>query len=42
LLLATNALLPSALSARELGKRKDIQEKAARIGELLLAGLQRR
>jgi hypothetical protein len=42
LLLATNALLPSALSARELGKRKDIQEKAARISELLLAGLQRR
>jgi AcrR family transcriptional regulator len=42
LLLATNALLPSGLSARELGKRKDIQEKTARIIELLLAGLQRR
>jgi AcrR family transcriptional regulator len=42
LLLATNALLPSALSVRELGKRKDIQEKTARISELLLAGLQRR
>jgi AcrR family transcriptional regulator len=42
LLLATNALLPSALSARELGKRKDVQEKAARVSELLLAGLQRR
>jgi AcrR family transcriptional regulator len=41
LLLATNALLPSALSVRELGKRKDIQEKTARIVELLLAGLQR-
>jgi AcrR family transcriptional regulator len=42
LLLATNALLPSALSVRELGKRKDVQEKANRIIELLLAGLQRR
>jgi AcrR family transcriptional regulator len=42
LLLATNALLPSALSVRELGKRKDVQEKAARLIELLLAGLQRR
>jgi AcrR family transcriptional regulator len=42
LLLATNALLPSALSARELGKRKDIQEKATRVSQLLLAGLQRR
>jgi AcrR family transcriptional regulator len=42
LLLATNALLPSALSVRELGKRKDVQEKTNRIIELLLAGLQRR
>jgi AcrR family transcriptional regulator len=42
LLLATNALLPSSLSARELGKRKDVQEKTARITDLLLAGLQRR
>jgi AcrR family transcriptional regulator len=42
LLLATNALLPSALSVRELGKRKDVQEKTDRIIELLLAGLQRR
>src|SRR5262249_31281907 len=42
LLLATNALLPSALSVRELGKRRDVQEKATRIAELLLAGLQRR
>jgi AcrR family transcriptional regulator len=41
LLLATNALLPSALSGRELGKRKDIQEKTARISALFLAGLQR-
>jgi hypothetical protein len=42
LLLATNALLPSALSAHELGKRQDVQEKARRISELLLAGLQQR
>ena len=42
LLLATNALLPSGLSARELGKRKDVQEKAARIADLLLNGLLRR
>jgi AcrR family transcriptional regulator len=42
LLLATNALLPSALSKSELGKRKDIQEKTARIVDLLLSGLQRR
>jgi AcrR family transcriptional regulator len=42
LLLATNSLLPSGLSVRELGKRKDVQEKASRIAELLLAGLKRR
>jgi AcrR family transcriptional regulator len=42
LLLATNALLPSALSAHELGKRKDVQEKITHLTELLLAGLQRR
>jgi AcrR family transcriptional regulator len=42
LLLATNALLPYSLSTRELGKRKDVQEKATRIIELLLAGLLRR
>jgi hypothetical protein len=41
-LLATNALLPSASSAHELGKRQNDQEKAARVGELLLAGLRRR
>jgi AcrR family transcriptional regulator len=42
LLLATNALLPYSLSTRELGKRKDVQEKASHLTQLLLAGLQRR
>jgi AcrR family transcriptional regulator len=39
LLLATNALLPSSLSPKELGKRKDVQRRAERIAELLLHGL---
>jgi AcrR family transcriptional regulator len=42
LLLATNSLLPYSLSARELGKRKEVQEKAGRIADLLLTGLLRR
>jgi AcrR family transcriptional regulator len=41
LLLATNALLPSSLSVRELGKRAEVQEKASRIIDLLLHGLLR-
>jgi AcrR family transcriptional regulator len=41
-LLATNSLLPSALSARELGRRKDVEAKAVRIADLLLHGLCRR
>jgi hypothetical protein len=41
LLLATNALLPSSLSARELGKRRDVEAKTARIADLLIAGLER-
>jgi AcrR family transcriptional regulator len=36
---ATNSLLPSALSARELGRRKDVEARAARIADLLLYGL---
>ena len=40
LLLATNALLPYSLSVRELGRRRDIEEKAARLAGLLLRGLQ--
>lgn len=39
LLLATNSLLPYALSARELGRRKDVEAKAGRIADLLLFGL---
>jgi AcrR family transcriptional regulator len=39
LLLATNALLPLNLSPRELGAREDVREKAARLADLLLAGV---
>ena len=39
LLLATNSLLPYALSARELGRRKDVEARAARVADLLLYGL---
>lgn len=42
LVLATNALLPSNLSARELGRRADVKVKAGRLANLLLAGLCRR
>jgi AcrR family transcriptional regulator len=42
LLLATNALLPSGLSVRELGKRSEIEAKTAHIADLLLTGLVRR
>jgi AcrR family transcriptional regulator len=39
LLLATNALLPSALSTQELGKREDVEQRARRIAELVVGGL---
>ncbi|HEV3468337.1 MAG TPA: helix-turn-helix domain-containing protein [Pyrinomonadaceae bacterium] len=39
LLTATNALLPYSLSARELGRREDVKEEAARVVRLLLEGL---
>jgi AcrR family transcriptional regulator len=42
LLLATNSLLPYALSARELGLREDVQARAERIADLLLHGLCRK
>jgi TetR/AcrR family fatty acid metabolism transcriptional regulator len=42
LLLATNALLPSGLSAKELGRRRDVQRKTECIADLLLNGLLRR
>lgn len=42
LLLATNSLLPYSLSAGELGEREEIEEKAARLADLLLSGVLRR
>ena len=39
LLLATNSLLPYALSARELGRRADVEARAGRVVDLLLFGL---
>ena len=39
LLLATNALLPSALSPRELGERSKVEAQAACIAELVVGGL---
>ena len=39
LLLATNALLPSALSPRELGERSKVEAQASRIVELVIGGL---
>ncbi len=42
LLLATNALLPSSLSTRELGRRSDIEERVQQIADLLVYGMSRR
>lgn len=39
LLTATNGLLPSNLSAEELGDRRDIEERVSQIAELLVGGL---
>lgn len=39
LLLATNSLLPYGLSARELGRRVDVEAKVGRVADLLLHGL---
>jgi hypothetical protein len=39
LLLATNALLPSSLSTRELGEREEVAARVARIADLILNGL---
>ena len=41
LLLATNSLLPYALSARDLGRRKDVEARVGRVADLLLYGLAR-
>ncbi len=42
LIAATNSLLPFSLSTRELGKRSEVQQSAARIVDLLLHGLEQR
>ena len=42
LLLATNAMLPSSLSIRELGERSDVEAKVCKITTLILEGLRRR
>lgn len=39
LLTATNALLPYSLSARELGRREEVEQQASRVITLLLDGL---
>jgi AcrR family transcriptional regulator len=39
LVLATNSLLPYSLSPGELGSRRTIEKEAARLADLLLAGL---
>jgi AcrR family transcriptional regulator len=39
LLVATNALLPYSLSARELGERADVERQVHRLADLLLYGL---
>ncbi len=36
---ATNSLLPYSLSTAELGKRRDVEQRTARVIELLLQGL---
>jgi AcrR family transcriptional regulator len=39
LLLATNSILPYALSARELGRRVDVEARVGRLADCLLFGL---
>ncbi len=41
-LTATNALLPASLTARELGKKSELQEKVLRLANLMLEGLEAR
>ena len=42
LIWATNSFLPYSLTAKELGKRKEIEERVLKIADLLLNGLIRR
>ena len=39
MILATNSLLPYSLSARELGKRSAVEQKASRLTRLVVGGL---
>jgi hypothetical protein len=39
LVLATNSLLPFSLSTQELGKRREVEQAASRIADLVLEGL---
>ena len=41
LITATNALLPYSLSVEELGRRRDVEARAERLVDLLLAGLEK-
>jgi AcrR family transcriptional regulator len=40
LLVATNALLPYSLTAKELGRRGDVQAKTTRLADLLVRGVE--
>lgn len=42
LLVATNALLPSSLSPKELGARAEVEARTGRVADLILDGLRRR
>ena len=42
LVLASNSLLPFSLSTQELGKRREVEQAATRIADLVVAGLQRK
>jgi AcrR family transcriptional regulator len=39
LIQSTNSLLPFSLSARELGRREDVEDQVTRIADLLIKGL---
>jgi|ERR1051326_5274202 AcrR family transcriptional regulator len=42
LLVATNSLLPFSLSTREMGSRREIENKCEKVADLLVAGLSNR
>ena len=39
MLQATNGLLPYSLSTAELGERKEVEQRAADVADLILRGL---